>query len=120
MFSNRSNRNNKNIPPHPPSPKPPIKYNQPRNNGLLSSLKDSFTWGIGMGAGSELGHSVFSGVFGNKNQSSTSNNTSEKSISSNEKCDLLIKSFEKCYVSSQSFEQNKCLDILEEMKKACA
>lgn len=117
MFSNRSNRNNKNknIPPA----KPPIKYNPPKNNGLLSTLKDSFTWGIGMGAGSELGHSVFSGVFGNKNQS-TSNNISEKSLSSNEKCDLLIKSFEKCYVSSQPFEQNKCLDILEEMKKVCA
>ena len=116
MFSNRSNRNNKNI---PPPPKQPIKYNQPRNNDLLSTLKDSFTWGIGMGAGSELGHSVFSGVFRNKNQS-TSDNISEKSISSNEKCDLLIKSFEKCYVSSQQFEQNKCVDILEEMKKVCA
>lgn len=117
MFSNRSNRNNKNK-NIPPPPKPTIKYNPPKNNGLISTLKDSFTWGVGMGAGSEIGHSVFRGIFGNKNQS-TLNNTSEKSLSSNEKCDLLIKSLEKCYISSSSFEQEKCLDILDQMKKAC-
>ena len=118
MFSNRSNRNNKNI---PPPPKLTIKYNPPKNNGLISTLKDSFTWGVGMGAGSEIGHSVFKGLFGDKNQSTTttSNNSNEKLLTSNEKCDLLIKSLEKCYISSSSFEQEKCLDILDQMKKAC-
>tara|TARA_B100001173_G_C15890299_1_gene505335 strand:- start:376 stop:726 length:351 start_codon:yes stop_codon:yes gene_type:complete len=116
MFTNRyKNKNlNKNVPP----PRPIIKYNPaPKKKSILSTIGESFTWGIGMGAGSEMGHSVFRGIFGEKNEP-TINNSQDKSLSPNEKCDLLIKSLEKCYNSSTN--QEKCHELLEQMKKSCA
>ena len=63
MFTNRykNKKFNKNAPP----PRPIIKYNPPpKKQSILSNIGQSFTWGVGMGAGSEMGHSVFRNIFG--------------------------------------------------------
>ena len=118
MFTNRykNKKFNKNAPP----PRPIIKYNPPpKKQSILSNIGQSFTGGVGMGAGSEMGHSVFRNIFGSNQNTQNNDPLTEKLLSSDERCNNLTLSFEKC-LNSHEINNEKCEILLEQMKKACA
>lgn len=95
---------------------PPPANQQQKSPGLLSSLGQSMVWGAGMGLGSEAGHSIFRGVFGNNNQQNQPmNQTVNQSFN---KCEEIHKLYEKC-LTANSFENDKCLFLKEDLQKFC-
>ena len=68
--------------------------------------------GTGIGLGSEAGHSIFRGVFGNQN----SNNVEIKQ--QNFTCQEITKLYHNCLMTN-SFEQDKCNFLKEDINKLC-
>ena len=118
MFTNRykNKKFNKNAPP----PRPIIKYNPPpKRQSILSNIGQSFTWGVGMGAGTEMGQPFFININESKQNGKNIHQLKEKLLSSDERCNNLTLSFEKC-LNSHEINNEKCEILLEQMKKACA
>lgn len=103
----KNKRRNSSINKRPPPPS-----NQPKKGGMLSTLGESMVWGTGIGLGSEAGHSIFRGVFGNQN----SNNVEIKQ--QNSACEEISKLYHKCLMTN-SFEQDKCNFLKEDIDKFC-
>lgn len=94
----------------PINKRPPPPSNQQKKGGILSTLGESMIWGTGIGLGSEAGHSIFRGIFGN------SNNTEIKQ--QNSTCEEITKLYNKC-LTANSFEQDKCIFLKEDISKFC-
>jgi len=95
---------------------PPPPSNQQKKPGMLSTLGESMIWGTGIGFGSEAGHSIFRGIFGN-NTNQHPNNQQYK-VQTRSACEEMTILYEKCLLSN-SFEQDKCNFLKEDMSKFC-
>lgn len=106
MIKNRKRNSTINKRPPPPS-------NQQKKPGMLSTLAESMVWGTGIGIGSEAGHSIFRGVFGNNNQKENDNikNT-------NSECEDITKLYHKCLMVN-SFNQSQCEFLKPDIIKIC-
>lgn len=93
--------------------KKPINSTNQKKPGILSTLGESMMWGAGMGMGSEAGHSIFRGIFGNNKEYQN-----QETNVSNSTCSDITKLYEKCILSN-SFEQDKCEFLKEDIRKFC-
>ena len=103
----KNKRRNSSINKRPPPPS-----NQQKKPGMLSTLADSMVWGTGIGIGSEAGHSIFRGVFGNNNQKDY------HTQNINSACEDMTKLYEKCLLSN-SFDQDKCEFLKHDLNRIC-
>ena len=103
----KNKRRNSSINKRPPPPS-----NQQKKPGMLSTLADSMVWGTGIGIGSEAGHSIFRGVFGNNNKQQNNNENI------NSACQDITKLYEKCLLSN-SFDEDKCEFLKHDFNRIC-
>ena len=104
----KNKRRNSSINKRPPPPS-----NQHKKPGMLSTLADSMVWGTGIGIGSEAGHSIFRGVFGNNNNQKQNNNENINSA-----CQDITKLYEKCLLSN-SFDEDRCEFLKHDFNRIC-
>ena len=103
----KNKRRNSSINKRPPPPS-----NQQKKPGMLSTLADSMVWGTGIGIGSEAGHSIFRGVFGNNNQKDY------HTQNVNSACEDMTKLYEKCLIR-YSFDKDECEFLKHDLDKIC-
>ena len=93
------------------------KINNYQKPSSLSSLAESFKWGIGMGAGSEIAHTLTRGLIGGSSNNQQNNQLNNQTTMKNH-CEILTESFSKC-LDNVNISHEKCEYLLEEMKKQC-